>query len=213
MTMSVLRKITGQIRPYMDENGYTFSQNYFYKIHNDIAYGLELEMPSELVYATFFVIPLYIPCKNRYFTYGNRVSKPMPLSKNASENELEAWCGLLRKYLEKDIFPFFEKIDSPGKLAKQIEKKKYAALLACNPVQIARLQLFSYLYAEDFDSLHSLIRKYPQLVQESAFLTERVRNIYLEEKDTVDQLTQQDVETVRTFCAKTIEETIRNCFG
>ena len=39
MTMSVLRKLTGQIRPYMDEKGYTFSQNYFYKIHNDIAYG------------------------------------------------------------------------------------------------------------------------------------------------------------------------------
>ena len=207
----MLRKIIGQIRPYMDEKGYTFSKTYFYKIHNDIAYGLELEMPSELVYATFFVIPLYIPCKNRYFTYGNRV-KLMPLSKNASDEEREAWCAGLRRHLEKDIFPFFVAIDSPSKLAKQIEKKKYAAFLACNPVQIARLQLFSYLYAEDFENLHSLIRKFPQLVQESTFLTERVRNMYLEEKDTVAQLAQ-DVEAVRTFCAKIIDDTIRNCFG
>ena len=66
---------------------------------------------------------------------------------------------------------------------------------------------------EELDKLHLLIKKYPHLVQESTFLTERVRNMYLEEKDTVAQLTQQNVEAVRAFCAKTIEETTHNCFG
>ena len=52
--MSILQKITKQIYPYMNEQGYTFSKKCFYKIHNDIAYCLEFDMPGGLVYATFF---------------------------------------------------------------------------------------------------------------------------------------------------------------
>ncbi len=218
--MSILQKITKQIHPYMSDQGYTFSEKCFYKIHNDIAYCLEFEKPSGLVYATFFVIPLYVPCQNRYYTYGNRVSslrrsKLLPLSQNASDDELNAWCKLLHHYLEVFVFPFFQKIDTPSKLVKFIEKKKYLSgpYLFCPPEDLCRLQLFSYLYTEDFDSLYSLAEKYPLIIAGNTYLTETVRNFYIEENNIVAQLMQSDVQTVRAFCAKTIKDTIRNCFG
>ena len=116
--MSILQKITKLICPYMNEQGYTLSQKCFYKIHNDIAYCLEFDMPGGLVYANFFVMPLYIPCQNRYYTYGNRVnslrrSKLLPLAKNASDDEVNDWCDLLLHYLKKCIFPFFQKLILP----------------------------------------------------------------------------------------------------
>lgn len=218
--MSIRNKIASQIRPYMDEHGYTFSKKHFYKIHNDIAYCLDFDVPGGLVYATFFVIPLYIPTQNRYYTYGNRVSslrrsKLLPLSKNASDDELTAWCELLREDLEKFVFPFFQEIATPSKLVNVIEKKKYSAaqFFACSPVQISRLQLFSYLYTENFEKLCLFTKKYPLIIQESAYLAEAVRNSYLEENAALVQLAQNDIQNVRAYCSKTIEETVRNCFG
>ena len=71
-------------------------------------------MPSGLVYATFFVMPLYIPAQNRYYTYGNRFhalrrSILLPLSKDASDDELTVWCEQLRKDLGKFVFPFLQR--------------------------------------------------------------------------------------------------------
>lgn len=218
--MSILQKITKQIFPYMNEHGYTLSKKCFYKIHNDIAYCLEFDMPSGLVYATFFVMPLYIPCQNRYYTYGNRVnslrhSKLLPLSKNALDDELNDWCELLLHYLKRYIFPFYQKIDTPSKLVKIVETKKYLSgpYFLCPPVHISRLQLFSYLYTEDFDKLFPLTKKYPLIIQESTHFTEAVLNSCLEENDFIVQLTQNGTQAAKAFCDKTVEDTIRNCFG
>ena len=217
--MSILQKITKQIYPYMNEQGYTLSKKCFYKIHNDIAYCLEFEMPSGLVYVTFFVMPLYITAQHHYYTYGNRVgslrhSKLLPLSKNASEDELNAWCKILLDSLDKVILPFFQKIDSPVELLKIIEKRKHSIknYFFCPPVQIFRLQLFSYLYTEEFGKLRVLTKKYPRIIQESTYFTKDVRNSYLEENDFIMKLVQDDGQTASAFCAKTIQDTIRNCF-
>ena len=217
--MSIRNKIVSQIRPYMDEHGYTFSKNHFYKIHNDIAYCLDFDVPGGLVYATFFIIPLYMPTQNRYYTYGNRVSslrrsKLLPLSKNALDDELKAWCEHLCKDLEKYVFPFFNEITTPSKLMNVIEKKKYLAapFFSCPPVQISRLQLYSYLYVEDFEKLYLLIKKYPLIIQESTYLSETVRTSFLEENDVIVKLVHEDVQTVRAFYTKTTQDTIHNCF-
>ena len=218
--MSIIQKIANQIRPCMNKQGYNFSKKCFYKIHNDIAYCIAFDMPSGLVYATFFVMPLYIPAQNRYYTYGNRVSslrrsRLLPLSKIASDDELAAWCEHLCNDLEKFVFPFFQEIDTPSKLVNAIVKKKYVAdrFFLCPPVQVSRLLLFSYLYIEDFDNLYLLTEKFPICIQESTYLSETVRNSYLKENNTIMQLTQSDIQIARAFCAKTVEDTFRNCFG
>ena len=217
--MSILHKIANQIRPYMNEQGYTFSKNCFYKFHNDIAFCVAFDMPSGLVYATFFVMPLYIPAEKRYYTYGNRMSslrrsKLLPLSKNASDNELEVWCAHLCKDLEKIVFPFFREIATPSKLVNVIEKKKYLAkhFFLCAPVQLYRLKLFSYLYMEDWDHLYILAEKYPVYIQESTYFTETVCNSYLEENHAIMQMVKNDIQIVRAFCSHTVEDTIRSCF-
>lgn len=185
-----------------------------------MAFCLEFDIPSEWLYATFFVMPLYIPCQNRYYDYGNRLSslhrsKLSPLSKSAPDDELNVYCELLCYYLEKFVFPFFQKISTPSKLVKVIEKKKYLAgpFFSCPPVQVSRLQLFSYLYTEDFKKISLLTKKYPHIIQDSTIFTEAVRNCYLKENEAIAQLAQKDVQEVRAFCAQTIEDTILNCFG
>ena len=204
----------------MNEQGYTFSKNCFYKIHNDIAFCLAFDMPSGLVYATFFVMPLYIPAEKRYYTYGNRMSslrrsKLLPLSQNASDDELEVWCAHLRKDLEKIVFPFFQEIATPSKLINVIEKRKHLArsFFLCPPVQLYRLRLFSYLYMEDCDQLYMLAEKYPICIQKSTFLSDTVRNFYLEENSAIMQMLQNDIQPAKDFCTKTVEDTTRNCFG
>ena len=113
------------------------------------------------------------------------------------------------------MFPFFQEIDTPRKLINVIAKKKYVAdrFFLCPSVQVFRLQLFSYLYVEDFDNLYSLAEKYSICIQESTYLTETMRNSYFEENNAIMQMVQNDIQTARAYCAKTVEDTIRNCFG
>ena len=97
---------------------------------------------------------------------------------------------------------------------KIAETEKYLSgpYFFCPPAHISRLQLFSYLYTEAFDKLFSLTKKYPLIIQESTYFTEAVRNSYLEENEFIVQLAQNDIQTAKAFFAKTVEDTIRNCF-
>lgn len=216
--MGTIPKIASQIRPYMKENGYTFSKKCYYKIQNDMAFCIQFDMPSGLVYATFFVMPLYIPCQNRYYTYGNRInalsSQLSVLTSSASDNEIAKWCVSLCDQLEKIVFPFFQKVSTPLQLVNAIDRKWYSAnpLFSCPAIHVARLKLFSYLYTEEFESLLVTIKKYPQVLKESSFLAKSVCDLYCEELALVNRLIQASSQERCGFFRKTIEETLHKCF-
>lgn len=97
--MGIIEKIVNQIRPYMKEKGIAYSKKCYYSVLNDIAFCVQFDAPGGLVYATFFIMPLYIPSQHRYYTYGNRIntlpSSKLPLlSKSASDEEIQN--GVLR---------------------------------------------------------------------------------------------------------------------
>ena len=217
--MAIIQKIASQIRPYMKENGYKYSKKCYYKILNDMAFCIQFDMPGGLVYATFFVMPLYIPCQNRYYTYGNRINslhcaKLPPLAKVASDDEIEKWCISLCGQLEKIVFPFFQEISTPMQLVNAVEKDRHliGPFFSCPAIHISRLKLFSYLYTEDFEKLSLIIKKYPTVLRDSSFLAKTVCDLYLEELSLVNHLMKENVQERHSFCIKTIEETLHKCF-
>lgn len=207
--MTATQKITNCIRPYMKNHDYQFSKKCFYRIQNDIACCVQFDMPSNLIYATFFVMPLYIPCEHRYYTYGNRISALPLLPRDASDEKIEKWCEALCGELENKIFPFFQRAATPEQLVDAVEEKRY---LLCPAVYISRLKLFSYLYMEDFAKLLLVLDEYPHVLRNNTFLTESVRGNYMQEAQNVRQLIQKGKQECRAFCTETIESTIHKCF-
>lgn len=207
--MTTIQKITNRLRLYMKNHDYQFSKKCFYRIQNDIAYCIQFDMPSSLIYATFFVMPLYIPCEYRYYTYGNRVSALLPLSQNASDEEIGKWCEALCGELENRVFPFFQRAATPEQLVDAVEEKQY---MLCPAVYISRLKLFSYLYMGDFSKLLPVLDEYPRILRSTTFLTEAVRGHYMREAENVRRLMQRGEQECHTFCAETIEYTMHKCF-
>lgn len=207
--MTTIQKITNRLRLYMKNHDYQFSKKCFYRIQNDIAYCIQFDMPSSLIYATFFVMPLYIPCEYRYYTYGNRVSALLPLSQNASDEEIGKWCEALCGELENRVFPFFQRAATPEQLVDAVEEKRY---MLCPAVYISRLELFSYLYIGDFSKLLPVLDEYPRILRSTTFLTETVRRALYAEAENVRRLMQRGEQECHTFCAETIEYTMHKCF-
>lgn len=213
--MGIMQKISSQIRPYMKEKGFAYSKKCYYSVLNDIAFCVQFDAPGGLVYATFFIMPLYIPSQHRYYTYGNRIntlpSSKLPLlSKSASDEEIAKWCSLLCAELDKMVFPFFEKLQLPKQLVSEIERNPY---FSCPNVSIARLKVFTYLYTDDLDKLSKVIHTFPEILKESTFLTKSVYDRYCEEMTQIESLLQATAKERHDFCVRTIEETQRICFG
>ena len=131
--MTNIQKITNRLRLYMKNHDYQFSKKCFYRIQNDIAYCIQFDMPSSLIYETFFVMPLYIPCEYRYYTYGKRISALPLLPRDASDKEIEKWCKALCEELENRVFPSFLRAATSEQLVDAVEEKRY---LLCPAVYI-----------------------------------------------------------------------------
>lgn len=212
--MGIIQKITNQIRPYMKVKGYTFSKKCYYSVSNDIAFCVQFDAPGGLVYATFFIMPLYIPCENRYYTYGNRVNalptSQLPvLTKLASDDEITKWCSSLCDELDKSVFPFFQKITTSKQLVNILGNNSY---FSCPAISIARLKLFTYLYTEDLEKLSKAIRQYPEILKGSTFLAKSACDRYCGEMTQVEFLLRATAQERRGFCTDTIEKTLKICF-
>lgn len=216
--MTILQQLTGQLRPRLTAQGYSLSQACFYRTTGDMAYCIQLEMPGDLVYAAFFVMPLYIPCESRYMTFGRRLhtlphSRLSPLPRTSGQEEIRQWCDTLQTCLEDTVFPFFGKIATPARMIHFLEKRRNAArFLFCPLVEFSRLQLFTYFYLEDSGKLSRLLPKYPQVVQSSTFLTPAVRGQYLQELEMIRAFISAPLPERRNLCAKTITATRQTCF-
>lgn len=217
--MTIINKITKQIRPNMKELGFKFSQKCFYRVSNDIACCIQFEKPGSLVYTTFYVMPLYIPCENRYFTYGNRLDRIQkfqlaPLSSSALDTEILNWCDALCDCFDRFIFPLFSQIASPFQLIDLIEGNNPCIMqyFACPNVQIYRLLMFSYFYVSQFEKFLKILEEYRGLIQSSTFFAKTVRDMYFDEIKVLEKLVSSGSQQCYDFCRSTIEESLRNCF-
>lgn len=212
--MTVYSIIFKKIQGFMRLNGFNCRKGCFYKIDRDIAFCVELENPSGLVYVNCYVIPLYIPTEYRYFTYGTRVNMILPIVKIES-NDVDLWCNQLIQLLSNSIFPSFEKITSPGAFFEQVSTGQLLKPHNCHisKVHVQRLQLFTALYEQHYTDISSICDKNTSVLMEMTSITPGVKKMYLEEIQCVRNLLTISGEEQKKHIAHIINKTKLKCFG
>ena len=214
--MKLKREVAKRLTPYMKAKGFMLSKGDYYYIANDVAYCISLDTPSGIIYVTAYIIPLYVPCEGRYYTYGKRVqdySLPQ-LSKDSSTAEIDKWCLALCQYFEDYVFPFFERINSPDRIAKYVEKSRFTGIyeFSCPPIHLERLKLFTYLYLNDLTNVSKAIDSYRKLLRKNEFLADSVKKKLLDEIDAVESAMQHDHLGILNLCTQIMYDTKKYFF-
>lgn len=212
--MNVFRKVSKRITPYMRLNGFTLSGKNYCRIDNDIAYCIGFDTPSGLLYVTAYIMPLFIPCENKYYTYGNRlnaiqgINLPI-LKKNDNDTVIDNWCDTLCKYLDREIFPFFKQVGSLSELLEYVGSHTCtsSSFLACHSIYTWRLNMFAYLYMGKHTEVNLAIAHYRNILCDITFLSDQALRKYSEEIDDVEVLMNRGGEAVREYFLCTISDT------
>ena len=214
--MSIFRKVSKRIDLYMQSNGFCRTGTTFYRISNNIVYCIGFDTPSELLYVTAYIMPLYMPSEYRYYTYGNRLnaiqSIQLPiLNKNDNEMVRETWCHTLCESIDRQVLPFFAAVDTPNKLMQYVDVHPCASNehLACHNLHIYRLKMYTYLYMGDYDKVLQSIASYRQILSSITFLTSTILQKYGKEIDEVEALIQRGAKSVNEYCLGVISNSKR----
>lgn len=205
--MVISREVHKRIAPFMKSRGFSNSgQNRYYYVANDLAFCIAFEMPSGLMYVTAYVMPLYIPCQFRYLTYGNRLNHirdiQLPLlDKDSDEEAIDAWCKLFCHSIDQHIIPFFKTIETEDKLLAFTENYHFSpdSYIACNALDILRLRMLTFLFVGDTANTAFVVARYREALDSTAYLSDRVRQMYFEEIDTVESLMQEKISAKDYF--------------
>lgn len=133
--MNISRYVLKKISPFMQSKGFQLSGTSYFYILNDVAYCLTIDSGA-LLYATAYVMPLYIPSEARYYTYGSRSNewpekKLPPLRRDSTLEAINVWCDALCHCIEKTILPFYRQIATPKKLIKYAKRNFFYAASVC----------------------------------------------------------------------------------
>lgn len=207
------------MRPFMKNSGFQFTKKCFFKINNDIAYCVEFEMLSGIIYVYFYVLPMYVPAENRYYTYGIRITELNrngiePLLRDAEDNKVEQWCNKLKECLTYDILPAFEEITTPSVLLNQLEKRSFlgSKKYVCPTVWLYRLRFFTEIYARNCPEILKVGNAYSQKLSQAGFLTEGAKDIYYQEICMFTQAANKSMDEVDRLCECMIEQVKSKCF-
>ncbi len=209
--MNIIKEVFRRITPYMRANGFVPSGKSFCRLANDIAYCISFDAPGGLLYVTAHLMPLYVPCESKYYTYGNRlnaiqkISLPL-LNKNDAEAIINTWCLTLCEQIDRHILPFFEDVGSPQKLLAYVDSHSCALneYIACHDVYIWRLKFYTHLYMGDYDKASSAISCCREVLSNITFLSDLVIQKYRAEIDEIELILQEERAIVEKYCISVI---------
>lgn len=212
--MSIIREITKRLSPFMKSKGFVLAGRDYYYIADDIAYCIGFDAPGGNMYVTAYVMPLYIPCESRYYTYGNRLSAlpgiVLPiLQKNDNTETKDKWCTSLCQSIEAGILPFFRQIRSPKKLLEYVECNSFQSSMYfhCPKFFVERLKLFTYLYLGDITKAKMAMLSYYNQIKVCTFFTDKVCKKYIDEIDRINAVIMSGEQAVLSFCSDIISTT------
>ncbi len=203
----------------MGRNGFSKKGKCFYSIRNDIAFCVELDCPSGSLYASFYLVPLYMPAFCRYYTYGNRFDylseSSMPcMGSESTEKQQEKWIEGFTQEMQNLILPFFDRVSHPDKLAQYIASTHILpdSYIFCPEIAMHRLLLFTYSYLNKNEEITSQTHKMQQEIKKCSFLSPKILNDYWEE--TKELILLRDATDIQRdlYFQKIIHETRTNCF-
>lgn len=127
----------------------------FFLPKEDIVAFFSIDCPSGLFYVQFGIIPLYFPpCGMLYYTYGNRMkhmdsSLMHHLSKESSDDEINAWCEKAKEYLSLELMPLISFISTASGVREYIIGKRAfngTGPIACAPNHLYELLVYTELF-------------------------------------------------------------------
>ena len=213
--MKMMPKIYKQMMPFFRTHGFVKQRNYFYKIENEIAFCVLFERPSDLVYVTCYIIPMYLPAEMHYISFGNRLRDMrrtlLPqLTGNNTEQELIDWCGVVQRILATDIFLFYKNISTPERLLTYLKENGDAKynFFNCGNRKVLRLQVFTSLYLHKYDEFERLAVLYVDAVRSSTLipsLKEQCANEMMDLREKIGRGEAYMDEYFRQVCSHTRE--------
>lgn len=202
----------------MKQHGFSKKGNCFFRLENDIAFCVAVDCPTTIAYVTFFIIPLFVPSRNRYYTYGNRLNHVMPnafpaLDLTVPESSVTGWTMQFKAGTENVIFPFFEKIESPEKMVHFIDSNgNVQNFFHCPEIQLTRLLMFTHAYLRDFGKLDVLTQNMTEQINDCSFLSMQVLAKYSDEVNTIKRILPHE-ESLDEYFTDIIRNTKLACFG
>ena len=178
--------------PIMAEHGFQRKRNNFFRESEDMIFGVSFENPG-LMYCQFYIIPLWIPTENIYYSYGNRLNnfaKCPPLCPESSDEQISQWVINTITLLENSIFPFFDTVSTPEKLLDFLQSthKNISKFLCCPQNQIDRLKIYLVLFLGKFEALPIEINRTIKNTLAMDCYTEAVKANFLAELQNLNEL-------------------------
>ena len=215
----MLNNMKKKLKQTLSPMGFRNAGNCYYYIKNDIAFCLSFDQPSGILYCTVHIIPLYIPCERRHYTYGNRLnsfsnSSVGVLMKSAPDKEVDTWFENLLYTLRESIFPFFQSISSPLQLLHFVNSDPAVVnqFFHSPPDQLDRLRVFTYLYLNDYENLKCAIKHAYVSISRANYVDE-VKNERNSELSRIESYLSDSSFCGSQFCAEIVKRSLQCCFG
>ena len=198
----------------MKANGFALKKGVFYRIENDMAFCVNLEMPTGTVYSNCFVLPLYVPTEFCYMTYGTRLTIGTAERDGDAENAAEM-ADKLMSILSNDIFPRFQTIISPEAFFVLVSHRELFAPHECRipDVFVQRLRLATAFYEKRYSEVSEICSEYTKVLADAPYLTSGCKKIYLDEIRLFQNAMAMKDPEKETLMAEIIRKTGRACFG
>ena len=210
--MNNLKSVLTIISPFMSAMGFKRAGRHYFYISDNIAYCISLDAPSEIVYATAYIMPLYIPCEARYYTYGNRMNaiagSVLPLLYGKADcEEVNDWCEAFCGAVRDDVLCFFREISTPEKLLEYVKQAEHGPTgrFNCPEVYLERLKVYTYLFLGDLPNTEMSIFQFRKAVKGSLFLATAIQQRYYDDIDDIDRLVHGNRQGVFDYCTHIIE--------
>lgn len=217
--MTLTDKIHKRLRPYAKERGLLRKGRTCYTITEDTAYCVSIENHSHDVYVHFYLMPLYMREENHILTYGNRLNElffekiPM-LQKTATEEEIDAWAGIVTGIIDSHVLPFFRQVGSPEKLLDFLALPWDAqkGCLFCPPHHRLRLKTYTLLYLRRQEEARAAVAELREELDKCGYLTDQLLQSLRTESDRLEAMCSWPHEELDSFFAESIAFTKENCF-
>ena len=207
-----IKNILIQIKPLLKSKGFRNKGRLFYLIQNDIAYCIELEQPTGLIYLAFYILPLYIPFENRCFTYGSRIAIGNSQTFEKFDNS-KALLDAFSRLFDTTIFPFFQKTSSPRKLIELYENHIGDNIFVCAPVDKKRLYYHTYAFLRNAHKTSDLAKQYRFALNNATHYTAAAKDKYYREIESVYSLSKLEGCAIDSHYAQLIQQTLEKCIG